>query len=622
MSSLLSCSALHKSLGTRTLFDNFSLTLSAGDRTGLIGPNGSGKTTLLEILAGKEPADSGTVAVRKLTRLAYVPQDSLFEPHQTPRSVLTAALDGLSPNGLPLDGRARDGLTLDESQKHTELEIMLSRAGFEDADAPAGSLSGGWKKRLAISAALVTAPDVLLLDEPTNHLDLDGILWLERALMQANACLVVTHDRYFLENVATRVAEINRAYPQGAFQVRGNYSEFLERRQEFFEAESKQKEALASKVRREVEWLRRGPKARTGKSRARIDAAGRLIDQLADANARSVTGTAQIDFTPSERKTKRLIEAEGIGKAFGDRRLFRNLNLTLSPGVRVGLVGSNGSGKTTLLRILQGEAEPDEGTIRRADALRVVHFSQDRTAHFDPQTTLRRMLSPTGDSLVYRDRAMHVAGWAKKFLFLEEQLEMPMSRLSGGEKARVLIARLMLETADVLFLDEPTNDLDIPTLEVLEESLLEFSGALVLVSHDRYLLDRVSTVVIGLDGQGGAGAFADYSQWEASRSAKPEAKQKDGNGSRDGRGVNERAPRDCAPGSKKKLSYLEQREWDSMEKKILESEQELARWEREVEQAASDAERLPEAYAKLQEAHTRVEQLYARWAELESKVPG
>jgi ATP-binding cassette subfamily F protein uup len=649
MSSLLSCSALRKSLGARTLFDDFSLTLSKGDRTGLIGPNGSGKTTLLEILAGNEPPDSGTVAVRKRTRLAYVPQDSLFEPHETVRSVLSAALDGLAGDGQPRDGQIRDprsrgGLMLDDDQKHAGLEIMLSRAGFEDADEPAVALSGGWKKRLAIAAALVTAPDVLLLDEPTNHLDLDGILWLERALLAANACLVVTHDRYFLENVATRVAEINRAYPQGAFQVRGNYSEFIERRQEFFEAQSKQQEALAGKVRREVEWLRRGPKARTSKSRSRIDAAGRLIDQLAEANARGVTATAQIDFSSSERKTKRLIEAEGIGKSFGDRRLFQNLNLTLSPGVRVGLVGSNGSGKTTLLKILQGEIEPDEGTIRRADALRLVHFSQDRTAHFDPQTTLRRMLSPAGDSLVYRDRAIHVAGWAKRFLFREEQLEMPMSRLSGGEKARVLIARLMLETADVLFLDEPTNDLDIPTLEVLEESLLEFPGALVLVSHDRYLLDRVSTVVIGLDGQGDASLFADYSQWEASRNGKSpkgdshqvlnrNSERVSGTTSREnlvtvpadtkaGRETDDVAPRDSAPGPKRKLSYLEQREWDSMEQKILESEQELARWEREVEKAASDAERLPDAYAKLQRAHTRVEELYARWAELESKVAG
>jgi ATP-binding cassette subfamily F protein uup len=408
------------------------------------------------------------------------------------------------------------------------------------------------------------------------------------------------------------VAEINPAYAQGVFQVEGNYSKFLERRQEFFEAESKQQESLATKVRREVEWLRRGPKARTGKSRARIDAAGRLIDQLSAVTARGVSSTAQIDFTASDRKTKRLIETEGIGKAFGEKMLFRNLNLTLSPGVRFGLVGSNGSGKTTLLKILQGEIEPDEGTIRRADALRLVSFAQDRTSSLDPQATLRRTLCPAGDAVIYQGRSIHVAGWAKRFLFREEQLEMPMSRLSGGEKARVLIARLMLEPADVLFLDEPTNDLDIPTLEVLEESLLEFPGALVLVSHDRYLLDRVSTIVLGLNGEGEASLFADYSQWEASRNGRSAEKL----------AAKERPPRDPAPGSKKKLSYIEQREWDGMEQLILQSEHDLAARERAVEQAASDAERLPEAYAKLQEAQARVEQLYARWADLEAKAVG
>jgi ATP-binding cassette subfamily F protein uup len=595
MAVLLSCSALRKSFGPRVLFENLSLSLSEGDRTGLIGPNGSGKTTLLEILAGNEAPDAGTRALRKQTRPAYVPQDSLFDPADTVGSVLRSALDGLP---------------LDEAEKTTRVEMMMSRAGFEDPDAPAATLSGGWKKRLAIATALVTSPDVLLLDEPTNHLDLDGILWLERALTTANACLVVTHDRYFLENVATQMAEINPAYPQSSFQVKGNYSEFLERREEFFEAQSKQQESLATKVRREVEWLRRGPKARTGKSRARIDAAGRLIDQLSAATARSRTATAKIDFTASDRQTKRLIEAEGIGKTLGGCVLFRNLSLTLSPGVRVGLAGSNGSGKTTLLKILQGGLEPDEGTIRRADGLRIVSFAQDRAAYLDLETSLRRTLCPDGDSVIYRGRPIHVAGWAKRFLFRDDQLEMPVSSLSGGERARVLIARLMLETADVLLLDEPTNDLDIPTLEVLEESLLEFPGALVLVSHDRYLLDRVSTLVIGLDAGGEASAFADYSQWEASRGGdaleRTIAKEP-------------RAP-ESAAGPKKKLSYIDQREWDGMEEKILEAEQELAARQREVQEAASDAKRLPEAYGKLQDAQARVAELYARWADLEAKV--
>ncbi len=595
MAVLLSASALRKSFGARALFENLSLSLSEGDRTGLIGPNGSGKTTLLQILAGQEPPDAGERAVRKLTRMAYVPQDSIFGPLDTVRSVLTAALAGLP---------------LEESEKTARIEEMFGRAGFENPDAAASSLSGGWKKRLAIASALVSAPDVLLLDEPTNHLDLEGILWLERSIGMANACLVVTHDRYFLENVATQMVEINGSYAAGSFQVKGNYSEFLQKREEFLEAQSKQRQSLETKVKREVEWLRRGPKARTGKSRARIDAAGRLIDELAAVNARSHNSTASIDFTSSDRKTKRLIEAEGIGKTLGGRRLFSNLNLLLAPGVRIGLVGPNGSGKTTLLKILEGRMQPDAGTVRMADGLRIVSFAQDRTEHLDLGQTLRRALCPEGDSVIYRGRAIHVAGWARRFLFPAGQLEMPVSSLSGGERARVLIARLMLQTADVLLLDEPTNDLDIPTLEVLEESLLEFPGALVLVSHDRYLLDSVSTMVVGLDPAGEAGIFADYSQWEAAR--REPATEKPGSSDR-------RQP-DAIDAPKKKLSYIDQREWDSMETKILQAEQELAEWEAEVQASSSDAKRLPEVYTKLQEAQHRVEQLYARWAELEAKV--
>ena len=304
-----------------------------------------------------------------------------------------------------------------------------------------------------------------------------------------------------------------------------------------------------------------------------------------------------------------MIEAEGIAKTLGGRSLFQNLSLTLAPGVRVGLVGANGSGKTTLLKILEGAEKPDVGTVKRADRLQIVTFAQDRGAHLDLEISLRRTLCPEGDSVIYRGRPIHVAGWAKRFLFRDEQLDMPVSKLSGGERARVMIARLMLAAADVLLLDEPTNDLDIPTLEVLEDSLLEFSGAVVLVSHDRYLLDRVSTVVIGLDG-GAGGVFADYSQWEASRNEPPAER------------AAVQGPRlpPAAEGPRKKLAYMEQREWDGMEAKILETEQELAAWQRELQAAASDAKRLAEAYEKLQDTQRRVEDLYVRWAELEAKV--
>ncbi|MBV9505754.1 MAG: ABC-F family ATP-binding cassette domain-containing protein [Acidobacteriia bacterium] len=595
MAVLLSCASLRKSFGTRVLFEDLSLTVSEGDRVGVIGPNGSGKTVLLEILAGNEQPDAGARALRKQTRLAYVPQQTAFDRDDTVVSVLAAAL-----NGLPLEDKERAG----------RIEEMLGRAGFETPGAAAHSLSGGWKKRLAIAAALATGPDVLLLDEPTNHLDLDGILWLERAIGLANACIVVSHDRYFLENVANRMVEVNARYPQQTFQVKGNYSEFLERREEFLEAQTKQQEALATKVRREVEWLRRGPKARTGKSRARVDSAGRLIEELSAVTARSRTATARIDFAASDRQTKRLIEAEGIAKSLGGRTLFRDLHVTISPGVRIGLVGPNGSGKTTLLKILEGKLEPDGGSIRRADGLKIVSFAQDRAEHLDPEVTLRRTLSPDSDSVIYRDRPIHVAGWAKQFLFREEQMDTPVGRFSGGERARLIIARLILQTADVLLLDEPTNDLDIPTLEVLEDSLLDFPGAVVLVTHDRYLLDRVSTVVIGLGG-GQGGMFADYSQWEGWRSEQsaPKAVPKQ---------------RQVSPvqTAKRKLSYLEQREWDAMESNILAAEEAVAAWQHQIQENSSDAKRLHEAYESLQLAQVRVENLYARWAELEAKLSG
>ncbi len=594
MGVLLSVSALGKRFGARVLFDNLSLSLSEGDRTGLIGPNGSGKTTLLEILAGNDEPDAGTRALRKQTRLAYVPQDSLFAPGDTIGSVLTAALADLP---------------LEEEEKLACVQLTLGRAELKDTATPAASLSGGWKKRLAIAAALIASPDVLLLDEPTNHLDLEGILWLETAIQAARACLVVTHDRYFLERVATQMVEVNPVYPQGSFQVSGNYSEFLEKREDFLEAQNKQKDALATKVRREIEWLRRGPKARTGKSRARIDSAGRLIEEFSAVTARSRAGTARIDFTASERKTKRLIEAESIAKTLGGRKLFENLNLVLSPGVRIGLVGANGSGKTTLLKLLEGAIQPDEGTIRRADYLRVTTFAQDRGAHLDPDLSLRRTLCPEGDMVIYRERPIHVAGWAKRFLFRDDQLDMPVSRLSGGERARVMIARLMLTTADVLLLDEPTNDLDIPTLEVLEDSLIDFPGALVLVSHDRYMLDRVSTLVIGLDG-GAGGVFADYSQWEAFR-GEPAAEKF---------AVKESRPAKSMDEPKRKLSYLQQREWDGMEAKILEAERQLAACRQELDIFASDANRVAEVYEKMEAAQRRVDDLYARWAELEALV--
>ena len=602
MPPIINAQGISKAFGASPLFQNVSFTVSEGDRIGLIGPNGSGKSTLLRILSDQVNPDSGEIAVRKRIRLSYVEQDSKFKPGETVRSVAQSAMERA---GLP------------ESERGTRFAETLGRAGFEDLEAEALSLSGGWQKRLAIVEAIVQSPDVLLLDEPTNHLDLAGIEWLEALLEDASfACVVVSHDRYFLENVATDMAELNRTYPDGLLRVRGNYTRFLEKKEEFLHAQSKRQEALENLVHREIEWLRRGAKARTRKSKARIDKAGELMGELADLNSRTRSGTALIDFSATDRKTKRLIELEDVSCEVGGRELFTGLNCVITAGMRVGLVGPNGSGKTSLLRLLRGESEPGAGTVKRADWLRVVYF--DQTRELDPDVTLRRALAPEGDSVIYQDRQIHVASWAAKFLFTGEQLNQPVGKLSGGERARVLIAQLMLQPADVLLLDEPTNDLDIPTLDILEESLLEFRGSLVLVTHDRYMLDRVSTAVIGLDGQGGVGLFADYSQWERwqeqrQQSARARSEILDGASKAPGQ---ERERQ-----TKKKLSYLEAREYDSIEERVAAAEELLEAKRTQLEDPAimSDSGRLVAAQAELENAQDNVDTLYARWAELEKK---
>ena len=594
---------MSKRYGVAPLFRNISFTVSEADRIGVIGPNGSGKSTLLEMLFGRVKPDSGDVAIRKGTRLSYVAQISDFAAGVTVRSVIQKAFERAA---------------VPEADRASRFAETLGRAGFSDWDAQAASLSGGWRKRLAIAEALVQAPDVLLLDEPTNHLDLAGIQWLESVLQNAPfACVVVSHDRYFLENVANEMVEINRAYEDGALRVEGNYSKFLEAKEEHLHAQKKRQESLENRVHTELEWLRRGPKARATKAKARIDKAQEMIVELAEMNARNRSASAEFDFSATNRKTKQLIALEGVSFGIGARTLFKNIHFSVTSRMRAGLVGPNGSGKTTLLRLLRGDLKPESGKIRRADGLRVVYFDQNR--ELDPGLTLRRALAPDSDAVIYQDRVIHVASWAERFLFSSENLNQRVGRLSGGERARVLIAQLMLQPADVLLLDEPTNDLDIPTLEILEESLLEYSGAVVLVTHDRFMLDRVSTVVFGLDGLGAAERFADYSQWESwQRAQVSDTVAKSGNGSRRPRAAANETP---PATTKKKLSYSEAREFAAMETRIAEAEAQLRASHAALEDPAvtSDRIKLQSACNEVDQAQKAVDDLYARWAALEQK---
>jgi ATP-binding cassette subfamily F protein uup len=608
MPPILNAQGLSKRFGAVPLFQDISFPVSDGDRIGLIGPNGAGKSTLLAVLAGEQDPDSGDVATRKRARIAYVKQESAFAPGITVREVLEAALVAANVAEAEHEGRLRE---------------TSGRTGFPSLTAEAATLSGGWRKRLAIAEAVVTHPDVLLLDEPTNHLDLAGIAWLEDLLNEANfACVLVSHDRYFLENVATEIVELNRVYADGLLRVKGTYSKFIEGKQAYMEAQSKLQDALKNRVKIEVEWLRRGPKARSTKAKARIDNANDLIGQLKDVNQRVQTSSAGIDFAATDRQTKRLVEFEDVALSFGtppnERKIVEHLNFLITNGMRVGLVGPNGSGKTTLLRLLTGELEPTAGTIKKAAALKIVYFSQMR--ELEEQVTLRRALAPDSDSVVYQGRVVHVASYATKFLFTSEQLNQPVERLSGGERARVLIAKLMLEPADLLLLDEPTNDLDIATLEILEESLLEYTGALVLVTHDRYMLDRVSTIVLGLDGQGNAERFSDYSQWE-------QWQREQGSTNSDGSSADatatpaQKGPTSAATG-KKKLSYLEAREYSTIEEKVEAAEERLniARDLLDEPSVATNADALTAALHEMEQAQAAADELYARWAELTEKA--
>jgi ATP-binding cassette subfamily F protein uup len=612
MPPILNAQNISKRFGAKPLFQDISFAVHEGDRIGLIGPNGAGKSTLLAMLAGEQDPDAGEVTYRKRARVGYVRQISEYGPGITVRKAIEAAM---AHAAVP------------ENEREQRLRETLGRAGFADyagstgpgMDSEAASLSGGWRKRLAIAEALVVKPDVLLLDEPTNHLDLEGIEWLEGLLQAGNfAFIVVAHDRYFLENVATEVVELNRMYSDGLLRVKGGYSKFLEDREAWMESEQRAQEGLRNRVRTEIEWLRRGPKARATKAKARIDNAHELIARLEDSEDRSRVATAGITFEASNRKTKRLIELNHVTVELGGRTILRDVRFALRNGMKLGLVGPNGSGKTTLLRTMTGELQASAGTVWRAEKLRVVYFSQMR--ELDENLTLRRALAPHSDSVVYLDRVVHVASYASRFLFTGEQLNQPVERLSGGERARVLIARLMLQPADVLILDEPTNDLDIPTLEILEEALLEFAGALVLVTHDRYLLDRVTNVVVGLDGRGDAELFADYLQWEEWRAAGggSESETRNANGAKQAR------PMAPATSSKKKLSYIEQREYDGIEARVEAADARLhAARERVDEPAvATDGSALTEALAELESAQAEHDAIYERWAILTEKTGG
>lgn len=612
---LLHARNISKTYSMRTLFDGISVRVDRGDRIGVIGPNGAGKSTLLKILAGQDSPDDGEIFAPSAVSSVYIPQVDRFDEGICVFDAVLAKAPEHAANHL---------------DPETIAEMALSRVGFEKEQwaEQASALSGGWRKRLSSAIALSSCgnePDLVLLDEPTNHLDLAGIAWLEDFLTQriggqaAYASVFVTHDRQFLDKVATRIIELSDAYPGGLLSVDGNYTEFVRRRAEFVDGQAKAVQSLANEVRRDDVWLGRGAQGRQTKQKKQIDASADRRAQLGELRARNEAATnmgAKVEFSATDRQTKKLIAATGISKAFGDNKLFTDLDLVMGVGDCVGLLGANGSGKTTLIKVLTGEIKPDEGEIRYSDPLpKIVVFSQHRE-DFDPTTPLGEALCPVSDRVEFRGRVMHITSWARRFMFRDEQLAQPVGSLSGGELARVHIARIMLEDADVLVLDEPTNDLDIPTLELLEESLSDFPGAVILVTHDRMMLDKLANRIVVLDSTGEqqicpsldqAIRVLDVQSEKIAAASAPKAPAEKVGKTRD---TNQR----------KKLSYKDQREFDGIEEKIMQTDEQI-----EAAQASlsdpnvlADHEKMTKACHALDEAQAESARLYARWDELEA----
>jgi len=591
MTALLTLHDLSKSFGTEDLFEDISFTVSEGDKIGLLGPNGAGKSTLLKIIMNIEAADNGHISKRQGLIIGYASQSPEFAD-----ATLEEILMREIPRGDPTD-------TL------TKARILLGKAQFNDYTISAAKLSGGWKKRLDIARALMKDPDILLLDEPTNHLDLEGILWLEKFLVrEKTAFVVVSHDRYFLDVVSNKIIEINKCYKTGLFISNGSMETYHTRKQEFLQSQLQYERGLASQARGEIAWLKKSPKARTTKSRSRIQRADDLISELSDVKARNKVKKIDIEVSASDRATKKLLVGKNLSKTLG-KELFKGFDIVLSPGTRLGIAGKNGTGKTTLLKILAGLIPLDTGTIKYADALKLVYFDQHRESVPD-HVTLKRALAPNSDNVTYRGQLIHVNGWAKKFLFNEDRLEMPVKFLSGGERARILIAKLMLEPADILFLDEPTNDLDIDTLEVIEESLKEFSGAVVLISHDRCLMDNICTSILGLGMGNEDNYFADYDQWEQANAALQKKANEANNQAK--------AQIRKAPVLQKKLSYQEQKELDGMDSNIMKAEDEIVELQKKLElpENQSDSKKLQELYVQLGIKEKSLEELFDRWQDL------
>ena len=626
--------------GHLPLFEDVDLRIDSGERIALIGRNGTGKSSLLKAIAGEVPLDDGVVWREPGLRIARLEQEV---PAGVDRSVFDEVSTGLGAVGqlvadyhhaaVDLSEHPHDDARLDRVARlqheleqqdgwrlEERVELVIAKLGLP-ADRPVGQLSGGWRRRTLLARALVSDPDLLLLDEPTNHLDVEAIEWLEAFLREfRGAVLFVTHDRAFLANLATRIVDMDRgrltSWP-------GSYSVYLEKKAAALETEDRDLARLDKKLAQEEAWLRQGVKARRTRNEGRVKALMALRAERAAHRAQ--IGAARMSIDAGSATGKMVFEAKDVSKSFGGVPVISHYSQRILRGDRVGLIGPNGSGKTTLLRLLVQDLEPDEGTIRHGTRLEIAYFDQQRE-QLDPERTVADTINDGNDVVIINGEAKHVIGYLAEFLFPRERAQSPVKSLSGGERNRLLLARLFARAANVLVLDEPTNDLDIETLELLEELVSDFPGTVLLVSHDRVFLDRVVTSTVAFEGQGRVveyvGGYEDYLRQRGAKGADGAgAKGADSAGAKGAEGAGAKGAKGGREPRARKISFKEQRELESLPARIaaLETEQQLLQQEAaSSEFYKSSADHIRGVLARIQTVEADLHTALERWMELEA----
>lgn len=627
---LISLENIYKSYGEKVLLNNISLSISEGEKIGLIGINGTGKSTLLRIVAGVESYDNGNIITANKLTINFLSQNTDFDDSATVLEQIfkgdslvmkllreyEVTISALEKN--PEDAAAQKKLLdltpkmdgLNAWQIESDAKTILTKLGIFDFEAKIGTLSGGQKKRIALAGALITPADLLILDEPTNHIDNDTVVWLEQYLnSRKGALLMITHDRYFLDRVTNRIIELDRG---NLYSYSGNYSIFLEKKSEREELEAASESKRQNLYRRELAWIKRGAKARSTKQKARIQ----RFEEIKDSKIDQIEDKVQMS-SASTRLGKKVIELDHISKNYGDKKIIEDFSYIFSKNDSVGIIGPNGVGKSTLINICMGKISPDSGTVDIGETVKIGHFSQENK-DMDESLRVIEYIKEAGEFLKADDgEVISASKMLERFLFTPEAQWTPISKLSGGEKRRLYLLRVLMEAPNVLVLDEPTNDLDIQTLTILEDYLEDFSGTVIAVSHDRYFLDKVAEKLLILDGSGAVsyhtGNYSEYIEKYGAIIKEEKSADKKESTKKEEKSLDKEERKKNKP---LKFSYKEQKEFDEIDDVIAEVENQISELDNKINSAGSDFELLQKLIAEKEELTNKLDNLYERWTYL------